>query len=498
MGSVLELALILVAASGGLALITLLLDRLLARESSVLAVARVLLREAYRRRIVPCTFVTLVLGIGVLALWGGADALPQYRVRTFITFSLEVTTFFLAGMTLLLACGTLADEIERRRVFTTLVKPVRRVTFLVGKWLGLLLVNASLLAVLGGLVAVLAVVQARAQVPEHRDSIESKVLVARAEVYPVPEEPLVERARAELESLRELDVGHDPRDDDARFRQFLREQYAEWLTVGVGEREAEVYLFRNIPAQGHPRLVLRPELTIGRRRISTDEPVKVRLIIGDEVHEVTVARDQELVFEFGPEQAPDGVLRVIIEQLPGTASGSRTRQPTLRLNRDHAIEVLHDAGGFAGNLLRALLVVWIKLAFCAALGLCAASFLGFPVAMLTALIVVTVAATSSFIVQDVVPHQRGHAHGAHGAPERDDIRAIEWVFDALGEIGQGIAGLLVEFSRYSPVPRLADGRLVPWREVGSAAWLLGLVWAGGTLAVGAGILSRRELARVQV
>ena len=55
----------------------------------------------------------------------------------------------LGFLTIFVACGTLAWELKYRQAFITLVKPIPRWQFLVGKWVGVGLLNVILLACVG-------------------------------------------------------------------------------------------------------------------------------------------------------------------------------------------------------------------------------------------------------------------------------------------------------------------------------------------------------------
>ena len=67
---------------------------------------------------------------------------------------------------------------------------------------------------------------------------------------------------------------------------------------------------------------------------------------------------------------------------------------------DDGLEVLYKADTFLGNYVRAAVLILCRLVFLACLGVMAASFLSFPVAILFCLVIfVTGAASGAFIVE---------------------------------------------------------------------------------------------------
>src|SRR5262249_5543397 len=97
-----------------------------------------------------------------------------------LTYTLSVITALLGFATLWLACGTLARDIEECRMQMLAVKPVARWQIWLGKWLGLLLLNAALLAVAGASVYLLVQWRARRLPADQQQILRNEIFVARA------------------------------------------------------------------------------------------------------------------------------------------------------------------------------------------------------------------------------------------------------------------------------------------------------------------------------
>jgi hypothetical protein len=158
---------------------------------------------------------------------------------------------------------------------------------------------------------------------------------------------------------------------------------------------------------------------------------------------------------------------------------------SVTFDRDDGIRLFYTAGRFGPNLGRGLAMMLVKLAFLAALGLTAATFLGFPVASLLALLVFAVAEASPFIMESV---------GSFGATPEGPTLLARFV----NLIASGAGGALRQFARFEPASAITHGRMIAWPMlVVCVAWI-GLLWTGLTFVVGWVIFRKRELARVQV
>ena len=499
-------ALLFLAGIGGGGLLFALADRALAVPWRGGAVARVVLRESLRRRLAPVTLAILLLLVIALGFKLQGEQLLHYRMRSVLTYSFELIAIVLSLTTLFLACSTLANETHHKHAHTTLTKPIRRFEFLIGKWLGILAMNAVLLMAVGGVLSAVCWIQwSQATDPTEVDKVSTEVLSARRDCAPQPDPPLLERAESVfLASLaRRRDQNPlDPVLQDAGLREM------EWARVyrseSIGSRhvspgEREVYLFEGIDPSDEEWDALRLRVEVDLRYRVGGRPA--------------LAADRDFVFEFSyngaePRRQPllhDEVALIPLDRTQVAEDGTLRLEihnpdpegPTLILSGDHAIEVLYPTGSFGMNLVRALLVLWMRLAFLAALGLAAASFLSFPVASLVVVILAGVAGSAEFIVEDREVHSHSHSHGPV-QEQRADLELVEKFVDSVDEAGQGLARWLLRFSQYSPTERIADGRSIPWSEVWECLRWIGGAWAGGALLFGAFLFSRRELARVQV
>ena len=101
-----------------------------------------------------------------------------------LTYTLSAITALLGLSTLWLSCGTLARDIEECQIQVVATKPIARWQIWLGKWLGIVSLNAALLAISGA--CVFGLLQWRAaQLPAAEQKIlREQVLVARGSARP--------------------------------------------------------------------------------------------------------------------------------------------------------------------------------------------------------------------------------------------------------------------------------------------------------------------------
>ncbi|MFW6335863.1 MAG: ABC transporter permease, partial [Phycisphaeraceae bacterium] len=179
--------------------------------SPVIGVARTVVDEAIRMRMPVVFIVGVILVVPVLPFVLDPSDRLEYRLQSFLSWSSIAVSLLLSLMTIFLAIGTLTRELERRQVFLSLTKPVRRWQYLLGKWLGIASLNVVLVATAG--VGVYAFTRFLASQPAidvaDREAVAQRVLVARDAVSPQPPDPDYFR-RAFDERVRQM-RSNDPR-----------------------------------------------------------------------------------------------------------------------------------------------------------------------------------------------------------------------------------------------------------------------------------------------
>src|SRR5436190_3124973 len=146
----------------------------------LLAIAWLTWKAAFRFRLFIVIAVLLLASVVGLPILIKDDGTARGFTQILLTYTLSTISALLGLSTLWLACGTLARDIEDCQMQMVAVKPIARWQIWLGKWLGILLLDATLLAVAGA--SVYGLLQWRAQrLPAgEREILRNEIFVARA------------------------------------------------------------------------------------------------------------------------------------------------------------------------------------------------------------------------------------------------------------------------------------------------------------------------------
>ena len=113
----------------------------------VVALARLAIKEAMRRRVVLVTFAIFALMV-LFGSWfmGGGTEKPE---QLYVNFVLWGTQMLVLVMGLLLSAFSLPDDIKNKTIYTVVTKPVRSSEIVLGRMLGFATVGTLLLVLMG-------------------------------------------------------------------------------------------------------------------------------------------------------------------------------------------------------------------------------------------------------------------------------------------------------------------------------------------------------------
>ncbi len=456
----------------------------------ILAIAWLTWKAALRFKLFIVIAVLLVLAVVGLPLVIRDDGTARGFTQIILTYTLSAITGLLGLSTLWLACGTLARDIEECQIQVVATKPIARWQIWLGKWLGIVTLNAALLALSGACVFGLLQWRATKLPPAEQKILREQVLVARgsakeqnndAEITAETERILQDRLKnSAVEKVDVPEVRRQIREGVKAEFQLVPPSYKrDWL-IDLGF--AKNYL------RGKP-LQLRVKFNAAQKSASgtfyalwqVGVPQKTKFwrteipmsLAPDTFHEFEIPAD---LFD------ENGVL---------TISFVNRNQTALLFPLDDGMEVLYPEGGFALNFARGLGIIFCWMTLLAALGLTAASFLSFPVATFFALAMMLVALSSGTLAESV-------ESGSVAAGNEETGQAGHSAADVvLIPAFKGVIAVISLVKNYSPIDALSSGRSITWGELGSA-FVQVVLLVGGVFAV-AGILffNRRELATAQ-
>lgn len=476
---------------------------LLDRASPVFAVAGGVVREAMRLRIAVVFAAVAIVTIPLLPQWIDPSSPLRYQVQTFLSRSLDAMYLVCALLTVFFACATVAFEIRDRQAWLTLTKPVSRISWLTGKWLGLVILNAAILSVSTlAMIAFLAQVRARPAIDMYdRAAVREEVLVARAGGTPVYKElPPAEieaavkdliaadpNARADIEEGRRTELEVQKTLARVVYEGYLKEQRA----IGPGEEENYTFTGLGAARELGAMLTLRYKFYAGESDPHALYPVI--FILGDSpdarwVDKQFVAAQSNVISVPASAIKPDGTLVIRIANLRYNAKAPEGMpafvpgDSSIGFDPD-GLELLYKVDDFGPNLLRAQIVNLLKLSFVAMLAVTLSSFLSFPVACLVVFTVFAAGSLAPYLATSIDQYRI-----------RTDSGFLKAVESVIRGIASGTEFSVRAFGDARASGPLVEGRLVSWEVVVRTFALIGIAWSGVLLIVGSFIFRRKELA----
>ncbi len=456
----------------------------------IFAIAWLTWKAALRFKLFLVIAALLIAAVVGLPLVIKDDGTAQGFTQIILTYTLTAITALLGLSTLWLACGTLARDIEECQMQVVATKPVARWQIWLGKWLGIVTLNAALLAISGTCVFGLLQWRATRLPPEQQKILREQVLVARgsakektnpAEIEAQTEEILQNQLKTTPVDQVDLpEVRKQIREQVKAIRQIVPPSYQRTWQIDLGY--AKNYL------AGKP-LQLRAKFNSAQK--SEGGTFYALWQVG--VPQETKFWRTDTPMSLPPDTFNEFVIPPDLFDENGllTITFGNPNNTALLFPLSDGMEVLYPEGGFALNFARGLAIIFCWMAMLTALGLMAASYLSFPVASFFSLAMMIVVFSSGTLAESV-------ASGSVAAGNEETGAAGHSVADVvLIPAFKGVLAVVSLANNFSPVTALSTGCSITWGELGLAFTQIVLLLGGLMAAIGITLFSRRELATAQ-
>lgn len=450
------------------------------------AVARLTVGAAFRYRLVVVLTAVLMGAVIVLPIIIKHDETAGGFTQILLTYTLGIITALLSMVTLWLACGTLARDIDDCHMQVVVAKPIPRWQIWLGKWLGIMALNAMLLGISAGSVYLLMQWRATQLPVPVQEALRTSILTARASVRD-PVTGIEQRAeqlfRARLPELQAKGANLQEARSMAlemvkAKEQLLPDQHFRRFTLnlrGAADRIRGQAVFVRLKFHTPEFGVKRPyEIEINAGPAEGAQRVTAyRKLAAEAQHEIRLD---------APVLNADGTLTVDV--------ANRSGAPLL-IPLEDGFELLYPEGGFGLNFVRACLVLLCWLGLLAAIGLSAASFLSFPVAAFLATTVLVLGlstGTLKSVVEDktVLGFEHDSTERLYPAVDALMVPVFAVLLDTVNLVRQ-----------FSPIDAVSSGRSVTWADVSRAIVIVVVLMGGVFAAIGILAFTRRELATAQ-
>jgi hypothetical protein len=458
----------------------------------IFAIAWLTWKAALRFRLFLVIAVLLLAAVVGLPLVIKDDGTARGFTQILLTYTLSAITGLLGLSTLWLACGTLARDIEECQIQVVATKPIARWQIWLGKWLGIVSLNAALLAISGACVFGLLQWRAAKLPAAEQKILREQVLVARGSARPSNHAAEIDaetrrRLQEQLKANPELAGSADLQEVEKQIREKAK---ADYQLVPPGtyrvwqiDLSSQKELLRDRPLQ------LRIKFNAagggaGGTFAGLWQAGNPQKMEPWQSEPMSLSPNTFHEFQIPANLIDDkGVLAI--------AFYNANRDTVLLFPVEDGMEVLFPEGGFALNFARGLGIIFCWMALLAAVGLMAASFLSFPVAAFFSMAVLAVVLSSGMLAETVETGTVGVGNEEKGIAGHSPADVI------LIPLFKGILNVVNLAKNFSPIDSLSSGRVITWGELGAAFGRIVLLLGGFTGIIGIVLFSRRELATGQ-
>ncbi len=461
------------------------------------AVARQMIAEGVRMRIALVFLLLIAMVVLGLPFSISGDSSLTGAVQSFMSYGLT-TAGFLLGMLTIFLSRSVSEEFVQRQIFLVMTKPLSRWEYVLGKWLGITLLNAMFLTCCGltiyGMVHYVKRTHPPADERFDRAELNNEVLVARhARPCKVPD--FVQVADQEFERNVEEGVYQDsPNFHVGQEKERLRRKYeARWRVVGPGD--FRVFEFDDVLCKRAPENTIQLRYKTEVSGYPPDEVFRALWRFGDPykgtpVYEVPV---RHVVGRFHTVRVPadsvaeDHTLRAYFYNM-NPFEGEPQYGNVQEFRSSDGVEALFVVGTFEWNLFRTLVVMMCKLMFLSAVAVLMVTVFSFPVACLTSFTIYILAGARSFLTEALDTASDDLA-GMFSSVKEFLVHSVTHIFTMLQWI-------IPDFARFDPVETFVNGRNVSLVWVLQAVSELVLVKVVIILGIAVLLFHRREVAEL--
>ena len=377
------------------------------------AVASNTIAQAIRLKSAGIVIVLLAVLLPMMGLTVVGDQTLKGKLQTFSSYGLSLTSVLLCLLTIVISCYSLTSDLKYKQIFLVATKPIRRFELLLGKFLGVVVLDVLLLTIFSGIVYGLTWSLQRfvKASDEQRQQADLEFFTARAVLTPGIDEQAVEQeVQRRYEQLRRDDQIPENMTRGQVFAQIRSQELFRAKTCEPGREK--IWEFNSVQTRDPNDLIfVRYKYRIAGQGI--DDQIAGAWQIGDIrplmtgqspgtpifVVERTEATQTELEFAVPAScVAADGFVGVVFFNDP-----QRNTQTIILEN----LKVMYRTGSFEGNFLRVAGMILVRLIFLAALGVSVSTWLSFPVAVLICLAAYTSGMINGFIMESFLKSYRG-------------------------------------------------------------------------------------------
>lgn len=442
----------------------------------LLAVSSNMLRELLRRASSYMFLLLVVVSAAVIPHAASGESSLLMRLQLDVSYGMGLPIFLIGVAAVGLSAAALSREVETRRTQLLVTKPIASWQIVAGKFLGILLVVATLLF------AVLCVFAVNVSLARRSSETEPWELKrAHAAFFTVRESAPV--LHSHDDGLR---GGDGPEEEGRSGKRGEHPHRVSWLRAHPGESLA--LPFRVSPRPGDDNELLRVIYRIYSSDPQGAPRLDVTWRVGPPGEDAKPFVEEQEALHGTPQELylPVSVLseggELLLQLHNSMAADSRA---VLLLNPER-VEVLSIGGRFWPNVLRVFLLIFGQLLLLSSLCLLGSAVFAFPTVTFMGLFLYTAALSSGFLQETFDLY----------TSDSFQVRStMEVVVKRMAALGSYMLSVLPDFSRLDPLGRLSGGRLLGVGELlHTLLWVVG-VESLAAMGAAAWLFRRRELGK---
>jgi hypothetical protein len=451
---------------------------------SIWAVATNTIKQILRMKIAAVFIILLMVLLPVMGATMTGDGTLKGRLQTFVSYGLSLTSFLLCLLTIIISIYSLTSDVDQRQIYTVLTKPIRRFQLVLGKLLGVILLDIILLVPFSVIIYSITI-----YTPKFIDTTEAQSIKADNEFFTAR----VDLAPVEADVTQEVLDTYKKLQESGQLEEFGGISRKEIIAQITNQKKLQMraaavgrdllWEFHNVkPTDPNGSLFVKFKYDVSGISPS-DLPVYGRWLIGDwqyirygvvgetPVYDRVLSHSIRTFHEIEIDAAvvpKDGHLAVGFLNVP-------LNKTVVIFSEDP--KVLYKTDTFTANFIRAALLILLRLIFLACLGILSATFLSFPVAIMLSLVIFFTASFSSFFIE-----------------------SFDFLSGGLSNIYRytiwPIILLMPKFDKFNPTQFLVSGRYLSWLLLAKISFSLICIKALLLLLLGLLIFSFREIAKI--
>jgi hypothetical protein len=371
----------------------------------VWAVARNTIAQALRMKIAGVVLVLLLVLLPMMSLVMTGDGTLLGKLRTFSSYSLSLVGLMLCILTIAISTFTLSDEIRRRQIFMVVTKPIGRWHILLGKFLGVIIIDGFLLFFFAGIIYGLTCLMPRwaKASPQEYAQAKNEFFTAREGIKMVVDNTdLRTRTSERYRKLKEENRLPETMARAEILSQLFNEERIREQSIDPGQ--SRQWGFQGVRPATDPNTSIFVRYKYDATVLPPSGAIYGLWSIGDlqGYEQGTLTTPIYNIRRDAPARAVQEI------EIPASAVTKEgylgvgfVNSPELNVSAVMVqdLEILYKVGTFTENYCRMVLLLFIRLIFLAALGITLTTWLSFPVAVLVCMAVLAVGTINGFIVE---------------------------------------------------------------------------------------------------